>query len=79
MDDPVVRAEIERIRKMPKLPDPPVIRAPTLDVGDEYHPPSLQQVSENLEKIQNFINSFEYNYSGKPFIKMNKSKVCTRT
>ena len=52
-----------------------MIRVPPLEVGDEYHPLSLPQACENLDKIQAFISSFEYNYSGKPFIKMNKSKV----
>jgi hypothetical protein len=70
MDDPVVVAEIERIKSLKDLPDPPVIKVPNIDATDT----SFRAVVENIHKVQSFIESFEYNYSGKPFIKMNKSK-----
>ena len=71
MDDPLVRVEIERIRSLPVLPDPPVLKVP---VSDLCSTSTHVAVLDNLKKIKDFIESFEYNYSGKPFIRMNKSK-----
>jgi tubulinyl-Tyr carboxypeptidase len=69
LNDPEVKAEIQKIRETPNLPVPADLEVPTLDM-------SLSRVAvlENVKKVQAFIESFEYNYSGKPFIRMNKSK-----
>ena len=69
LNDPEVKAEIERIKLIRDLPVPPKLEMPILDMSQ-----NRTAVVENVKKVQAFIESFEYNYSGKPFIRMNKSK-----
>ena len=71
MSDPEVKAEIERIRALPDIAEPAALEAPQLDTSPS---PTRTGVVENIRRIQAFIRSFQYNYSGKPFIRMNKSK-----
>ena len=69
LNDPVVIAEIERIKASPDLEEPPSLVMPSLDY-------SLTRLSvlENVRKVQAFIAAFQYNFTGKPFVKMFKSK-----
>ena len=58
--------QIEKIKALKVLPDPPPY--PTLPVFNV-----LSTLEERINIIQQFIEMFEYNYSGKPFFKMKKS------
>jgi tubulinyl-Tyr carboxypeptidase len=62
-----VKREIERIRNNSSLPSPP----PSPRMPDMQ---SIIGVRQKLEIIQRFISSFQYNYTGQPFVKMNKSR-----
>jgi tubulinyl-Tyr carboxypeptidase len=67
-----IDSEEERARKLNELqsrddlPDPPTIAlVPDLAGFSVY---------EIVKKVQAFIEHFQYNYTGKPFIRMNKSR-----
>jgi hypothetical protein len=63
----MVQIQIQNIRDSESLPDPPVIpRIPDLNTSI---PDRIR-----ITSIQKFIESFEYNYTGKPFLQMNKSR-----
>lgn len=62
-----IKLEIDRIRKCSSLPSPP----PSPKI------PNLQGIfliKNKIEIIQRFISSFQYNYTGQPYVKMNKSR-----
>jgi hypothetical protein len=59
--------QIDAIKRSSTLPDPP----PIPSLPDLHH--SLSVVQKILV-IQRFISSFQYNYSGQPFVKMQKSR-----
>lgn len=62
-----IRLQIDIIKRSNSLPSPPP--SPIL--------PNLQGITltrHKIEIIQKFINSFQYNYTGQPFVKMNKSR-----
>lgn len=62
-----IKLQIELIKKSSSLPSPP--STPRLL--------NLQGINLNktkIELIQKFILSFQYNYTGQPFVKMNKSR-----
>ena len=64
-----VKKEMARIKAEPNLPEPPPISAVNLDLGL-----STSASLSAINKIQAFIESFQYNYTGQPFIRMNKSR-----
>lgn len=58
--------EIQRIKNSDDLPSPPPSpRAPEL---------SGLSVKQKLTQIQRFIEAFQYNYSGKPFVNLKRSR-----
>lgn len=67
LDCEEVKHEISRIRGEKALPNPPTVPQMPLRM------PGVS-VAEHLNHIQSFIESFEYNYTGKPFITMNRSR-----
>jgi tubulinyl-Tyr carboxypeptidase len=69
VNDPQVKEEIARIKSQKDLPNRADLEVPILDMAS-----SRTAIIENVRRIQAYIESFEYNYTGKPFIRMNKSK-----
>ena len=65
-----VQREIARIRSERTLPPAPAARPPPEWRGGG----GSAGVAEHVGRIQSFIESFEYNYSGKPFLSMKKSR-----
>lgn len=57
---------IDEIRRSSTLPEPPPL--PVM--------PDLNGLSvlQKIQQIQRFINTFQYNFTGKPFVKMQKSR-----
>lgn len=67
IDDPKVAPYLARLISSHELPDAPSMpQPPNLSV---IRSPELQ-----MEAVQQYVESFEYNYSGKPFFKLVKSK-----
>jgi hypothetical protein len=67
IDDPGLALDIASIASSRSLPDaPPAPRPPKLT--------EMRSAEEQMEAVQRFVESFEYNYSGKPFFKLVKSK-----
>lgn len=65
--DAEITGEINRIKASNVLPDPPLSpREPSLC--------SSLPDKQRLYAIQRFVESFEYNYTGKPFLVMKKSR-----
>lgn len=59
--------EILRIKQLKILPPPP----PKFDAPPiSAHLPA----SKNIQKVQDFIEALQYNYTGKQFVKLNKTK-----
>ena len=58
------KEKIRRLKKERTLPPPPVVKVPAM-TGD---------VHADVTAIQSFISSFEYNYSGTPFVPLKKSR-----
>lgn len=65
--DPAIRIEIDNIRKNPSLDPPP--RSPRLPILSKDMP-----IRSKLFAIQKFIESFQYNYRGVPFIQLRKDR-----
>lgn len=65
LSESAVLAEIARIKASEHLPEPPPIpKAPDL-----YAKSNMEQ---KLAAIQKYLQEFQYNYSGKPFFKLNQ-------
>jgi tubulinyl-Tyr carboxypeptidase len=62
-----IKLQIDLIRSTPSLPSPPPSpRVPNLQ--------GVTSIRQRVEIIQRFITSFQYNYTGQPFVKMIKSR-----
>jgi tubulinyl-Tyr carboxypeptidase len=62
-----VKLQIELIKSDPSLPSPPPSpRVPNLQ--------GITSMKHKVEILQRFMTSFQYNYSGQPFVKMIKSR-----
>lgn len=62
-----IKLQIELIRNDPTLPSPPPSpRAPNLQ--------GISSMKQKIDLVQRFITSFQYNYSGQPFVKMIKRR-----
>ena len=62
-----VEEDIRVIKESDELPSPPASpRAPEL--------PGALSTKQKMAAIQRFIESFQYNYSGKPFVNLKKSR-----
>lgn len=62
-----IKLQIELIKCNQSLPSPPPSpRVPNLQ--------GITSIKQKVEIIQRFITSFQYNYSGQPFVKMNKRR-----
>lgn len=62
-----IKLQIELIKSNPSLPSPPPSpRMPNLQ--------GISSIKQKVEIIQRFISSFQYNYSGQPFVKMDKRR-----
>jgi hypothetical protein len=66
MDENVLR-QIEIIKNSSVIPEPP----PLPSLPDLHH--SLSTI-QKLQVIQRYISAFQYNFSGQPFVKMQKSR-----
>lgn len=64
-----IQQQYERIRSLPddELPPPP-----PLPVLPDTH--AALSVKQKVTAIQKFISSFQYNYSGTPFVRMQKNR-----
>ena len=64
-----IKERISKIREQTddELPDPPPI-AQTLDLT------GFTSIPDMVRRVQSYIEHFQYNYTGKPFIRMNKSR-----
>lgn len=62
-----IDADIAQIRSALVLSPPPP--SPQLPLLNQY-----ESLEEKVRAVQSFIESFQYNYTGKPFFKMIKSK-----
>ncbi len=61
------RRRIAEIKATEDLPEPPAC-AQTLDLSIQTSVPDM------VKQVQRYIEAFQYNYTGKPFIRMNKSR-----
>lgn len=67
MDKEEMRRHIEAIRNDDNLPSPPASPIPP-----EMH--AAYNTKQKLYAIQKFIESFQYNYTGQPFVRMQKNR-----
>ena len=61
------KKRISEIKAQENLPEPPPL-AQTLDLSTQT------SVPDAVKLVQRYIEAFQYNYTGKPFIRMNKSR-----
>jgi tubulinyl-Tyr carboxypeptidase len=66
--DAEIQAQIASIKASTDLPDPPIYCPLPPDLS------GYNSTKDKLARIQRYIESFEYNYSGTPFVNLKKSK-----
>jgi hypothetical protein len=66
-DTDETKKRISEIRAQENLPEPPP-QAQKLDLNAQMSVPDM------VKQVQRYIEAFQYNYTGKPFIRMNKSR-----
>ena len=67
LDEEEIRIQVEAIRNNPNLPSPPPSpRPPDLHTG--------YNTKQKVFAIQKFIESFQYNYTGQPFVRMQRNR-----
>lgn len=67
MDEEAVKAKIEEIKSSITLPEAPSISSFSYQMDH-------MNVIDYIGKVQEYIESFAYNYTGRPFIRMNRSR-----
>jgi tubulinyl-Tyr carboxypeptidase len=67
MDEYEIKKHIESLRREENLPSPP-----SSPVPPEMH--TAYNTKQKVFAIQKFIESFQYNYTGQPFVRMQKNR-----
>lgn len=63
-----VEERISQIRRSVSVPEPP----PRPAVPDLF---GFESTQEKISMIQSYINKFEYNYTGKPYVRLSRTKL----